>query len=254
MIFYFSGTGNSLHAAKEVAEAQGERLVSIAEELAKAGNSFEYAIAENELLGFVYPIYAWAPPRLVLDFVRRMRTRGEPRYLFSISTCGSEEGNSTELLRRTLARKGLGLNSAFSLQMPNSYILGYDVDSPESEEGALRAAEERLKTINYLISQRKSGVYQVMKGKSAALKTALINPLFNRFGLRTGKFYATEACTRCGLCERICPLHTISLAERPVWGKACAQCLACINRCPARAIQYGKGTLKRGRYVHPDLR
>jgi ferredoxin len=254
MIFYFSGTGNSLHAAKVVCEAQGERLVSLAEELARPGNTFEYSLAEGELLGFVYPIYAWAPPRIVLDFVKRMRVRGGAGYVFAISTCGSEEGDSTRLLKKALARAGLGLDSAFSVQMPNSYVIGYDVDSKESEEGALRAAEQRLKTINAVLSRRESGIYQLIKGGSPGIKTGLVNPLFSRFALRTDKFYATDACTRCGLCQSLCPLHTISLAEKPVWGKACAQCLACLNRCPAHAIQYGKDTLKRGRYIHPDLR
>jgi ferredoxin len=254
MIFYFSGTGNSLHVARIVCEAQGERLVSIAEEVSKADNSLEYHLAENELLGFVYPIFAWAPPRIVLDFVRRMRVKGEAGYVFSISTCGSEEGDSTRLLAKALARKGLSLNSAFSVQMPNSYILGYDVDSQESEEGALRAAEQKLETINSVLSRKESGVYRLIKGGSPGLKTGLVNPLFNRFARRTDKFYATDSCTRCGLCVKICPARTISLAQKPVWGKACTQCLACINRCPVHAIQYGESTLGRGRYVHPDLR
>lgn len=30
MIFYFSGTGNSLYAAKLIAQTQGEKLISIA--------------------------------------------------------------------------------------------------------------------------------------------------------------------------------------------------------------------------------
>ena len=35
MIFYFSGTGNSLYAAKSVAEAQKDSLISIAQEMGK---------------------------------------------------------------------------------------------------------------------------------------------------------------------------------------------------------------------------
>jgi NAD-dependent dihydropyrimidine dehydrogenase PreA subunit len=49
-------------------------------------------------------------------------------------------------------------------------------------------------------------------------------------------------------------VQTIRMDDgRPVWGKDCTQCLACINRCPVHAIQYGKGTAQRGRYYHPDL-
>ena len=45
-----------------------------------------------------------------------------------------------------------------------------------------------------------------------------------------------------------------SVKSKPVWDKDCTMCLACINRCPQEAIQYGKSTEKRGRYLHPDLK
>ena len=35
MIFYFSGTGNSFYAAKKMADATGERLISISRALKK---------------------------------------------------------------------------------------------------------------------------------------------------------------------------------------------------------------------------
>ena len=36
---------------------------------------------------------------------------------------------------------------------------------------------------------------------------------------------------------------------KPAWGRQCYQCLRCIHECPQEAIQYGKGTEKRGRYT-----
>jgi ferredoxin len=32
------------------------------------------------------------------------------------------------------------------------------------------------------------------------------------------------------------------------------QCLACINRCPVKAIQYGSSTRRRTRYENPVLK
>lgn len=32
------------------------------------------------------------------------------------------------------------------------------------------------------------------------------------------------------------------------WGEKCYQCTSCINRCPTKAIEYGKATSARGRY------
>ena len=253
MIFYFTGTGNSLYAAAKIAEAQGDRTYSIAALMDREKEVFHYDLGENELLGFVFPVYAWGPPKIVLDFISKLYITVNP-YVFSLSTCADEEGHATRVLRKALAAKGLSLSSAYTLRMPNNYIIGgYDVDSKEDETEKLRAAELMLAEINAIIGQRKKNVYLTIPGRRAGLKTTVINPLFNRFALSTRSFSADDSCTRCGLCEKICPVHTIKVTEKPVWGKACTQCLACLNRCPVHAIQYGKATAKKGRYYHPDI-
>ena len=66
------------------------------------------------------------------------------------------------------------------------------------------------------------------------------------------KFQATSACTSCGKCAVICPLNNIRLTNgTPVWGKNCTHCMACINRCPSQAIEYGKHTQTLPRYTCP---
>jgi len=158
------------------------------------------------------------------------------------------------MLQKALNERGLSLDSAFTLQMPNNYIVSFDVDAKELETKKLKSSEEKLKKIIAWICSRRKGVFDLLPGKHAYMKSAVVNPLFRRFAANTKKFYATEDCTRCGLCQRICPLHTIKVEDKPVWGRHCTQCLACLHRCPVRAIQYGKSTQQKGRYVHPDLR
>lgn len=254
MIFYFSGTGNSMHAARVIAEAQGEELISIAQEFDKPDNKFDYKIKENELLGFVFPVYAWAPPKMVLKFVSRMKLSGSKPYVFTLSTCGDEEGNATSKLKGILNKKGVQLNNTFSICMPNNYIVGFDVDSKEVEKSKLEKAEQKIKEITAILINRQDGINKMIPGSMPRLKTAIINPLFNQFAMNTKQFYATDACTKCKICEKVCPVHTIKVTEKPTWSKECTQCLACINRCPVKAIQYGKGTIKKGRYINPDLR
>lgn len=252
MIFYFTGTGNSLYAARKIADAQGERVVSIAAEMDRKKEHYSYQFSENEVLGFVYPVYAWAPPKLVLDFIGKMEIKGAP-YIFSIATCGDEEGKTTSILSKALAARGAELNSAFSLVMPNNYIIGFDVDAKALEREKLSTAEKRLDEMNEIIRQRQNRMDFILPGKLPTLKTALVNPFFNHFAMNTRKFYADENCTGCGLCEKVCPVHTITVSGKPEWGKNCTQCLGCINRCPVKAIQYGKGTASKGRYYHPEL-
>lgn len=250
MIFYFSGTGNSLHVATEVAKSQGELPVSIARELDHG--TLTYHLKKDESLGFVYPIYAWGPPKIVLDFIRKIKIHCKKPYVFSICTCGGNEGNATHLLQKALISKGLSLDSAFSLVMPGNYVIGGDVCPKDKAAEILKNAEERMKEIITVIKKRQTGVFQLIPGSSTFIHTAIINPLFNRFGRSTNKFFATDACTRCGLCEKICPVHSITVKEKPIWSKNCTQCLACINRCPSNAIQYGAHTADKGRYVFPN--
>ena len=71
--------------------------------------------------------------------------------------------------------------------------------------------------------------------------------------LRVGMDFKIR-CTGCGRCAALCPERTISLVSgRPVWQGECTRCLACLHRCPAGAIQYGRGTEKRERYVNPKV-
>jgi len=253
MIFYFTGTGNSLYIASAIAKSQGETLTSVAAEFYNKENDFNYRLAPGEMLGFVYPVYAWAPPKMVLDFIKRIKITGEKPYVFSVATCGEEEGKTTEILEKQLKASGLKLDSAFSVAMPNNYIIGFDVDSPEKEQETLAAAEKALGKINSVLSERRRDRSMLLPGGLAGIKSGLINYGFNHFAMNTKKFYADENCTACGLCEKVCPVHSIHVKGKPAWEKNCTMCLACINRCPARSIQYGNGTVKKGRYYHPQI-
>jgi NAD-dependent dihydropyrimidine dehydrogenase PreA subunit len=214
---------------------------------------YHFEMGEKELLGFAFPVFAWGPPKMVLDFIGKLDVTGNP-YVFSLSTCGNDEGSTTGIMRKALAARGLSLDSAFSLQMPNNYIIGFDVDPKEVEGEKLKAAGLMLSEINKVLGKRQTGVTLTIPGRFPALKSALVNTLFNRFALNARHFSDDDKCNGCGICEKICPVQTIRLDNgRPVWGKECTQCLACIHRCPAHAIQYGKGTAQRGRYCHPEL-
>ncbi|MBP9515735.1 MAG: 4Fe-4S binding protein, partial [Clostridia bacterium] len=50
-----------------------------------------------------------------------------------------------------------------------------------------------------------------------------------------------------------CVLNNIELKNgKPVWGKSCTHCMACINFCPTNAIEYGKHSIGLRRYTLTD--
>lgn len=254
MIFYISGTGNSLYAAKNIAENSGEELISISFVMNSAKGPYKYTLKDKETIGFIYPVYAWAPPQKVLQFIENLDFANyQDNFVFSLATCGENIGDTMKILAKALKKKDLQLHSAFSLKMPNNYIIMGNVDSKEEAQEKQKKAEESLVYINQVIKEQKRGIFELRKGFLPALMTGIVNPLFNKNAIDTRKFYATDKCTSCGICEKVCNSRSIKVEGKPKWGKECIQCLACIHYCPVGAIQYGKGTQKKGRYTNPRV-
>ena len=67
MIFYFSGTGNSLYAAQKLHEAEKGELIDMAGALNE--KRFEYELSEGEKVGIVFPVYFYGLPTIVAEFM-----------------------------------------------------------------------------------------------------------------------------------------------------------------------------------------
>lgn len=240
MIYYFSGTGNSKWVAEVLAEKLQDEAVDIAS-LSADGPTSIY-VGEQAKIGFVFPVYAWGVPEIMMNFIKNIRLRSDS-YCFAICTCGGEAGHTLSHLS-----KKIKLDSGYSIVMPNNYIIGKDVDTHAVAAEKISHAKEKLEVISQdiLIGSKTIAAHT---GSLALVKSYLVSPLFNQFARGTKPFFADISCNGCGLCQRICPAHTIRMKDnKPKWGVSCTQCLGCINRCPQKAIQYGDKTQKRGRY------
>jgi uncharacterized Fe-S center protein len=71
------------------------------------------------------------------------------------------------------------------------------------------------------------------------------------------KYYSvSNDCNKCGICAKVCPVDNIGLDEvgRPYFRHHCEQCVACIQFCPKRAINYKDKTQSRKRYTNPAIK
>lgn len=254
MIFYFSGTGNSLYVAKNIGEKNEEKLVSIASAVNSNLEVYEYTLKESEVVGFVYPIYAWAPPKMVFEFIKKLKLNNyNNNYIFLAETFAGSSGSAVNMLKEALEKKNFKLNGWFSVVMPTNYIVVGNGETKESQDKKLKEAEENLKHINNSIKERIENSHLIKKEIFKKALTVIVNPLFDKFAVNTKKFYATDKCNGCKLCEDVCNCKTIKVQGKPVWGPECTQCFACINVCPTRAIQFGKGTENKTRYKNPNI-
>ena len=233
-------------------------MVSIAEVLKEEKNEYVYPLGEREKVIFVFPVHSWGPAVLVTRLISRLRLEGYGgQAVYFVCTCCDDCGYTDQIMRKALRKRGIILTNGFSVQMPNNYVLmpGFDVDSKEVETDKWRKASERIREVIGSIC-REENLSLYYAGGVPFLKSYLVYPLFVNFAIGSNRFYATEACVSCGICAKICPTGTITLSEdgKPQWANTCVQCVACIHRCPVRAIEYGKVSLKKGRYHHPELR
>jgi len=255
MIFYFSGTGNSKFLAEKTAEIQKQTLFSIPELLKE--KRYQFDLAQDEIIGFVFPVHSWGVPPLVLDFISKLTLRQyNNHYLFFICSVGDDCALTENYFKKAIRKKNWTCHSGFSVIMPNNYIMMniklFDVEKSDVQKLKIDNAIERIISVNQTVTERKSNCFDCVKTGYARLKSYIIYPLF-KLGLNyvTKDFHATDSCNGCGLCEKLCPISTIRVEGKPIWSKKCTQCLACIHYCPQKAIQYKNFTDKKGRYYFP---
>ena len=246
MIFYFTGTGNSLYAAQKLADG-GEEIVSIVEAL--RSKTFHYTLKEGEKLGFVFPVYFYTVSDPVLELVRHL-TVENAGFVYAVIPCGASIGAAGGLLKSELKKRGLELQRLDALVVPDGALIFYDIDAPEKMEQQLAAATKELASIKQAVDRREGNS---IKGSPVMGR---VNLAAYHACMSTKAFYADEKCVGCGKCASICPAGAIEMVDgRPTWTKSkCLKCCGCINRCPVSAIQYGKRTASRGRYVNPVLK
>ena len=253
MIFYFSCTGNTRWAAKQIADATDDELVFIPD---LEDSAYTPSLQDGERIGFCFPVHGWQPPRIVRQFIRRLNiVDAERHYTYALITAGDTISETARILRKELAAVGLPLHATCSLLMPESYVgLPFmDVDKPEKEAKKKREADEKLSRFIEDIRQRRHGVRDILMGNWPRINSRLIGDVFIRWIIKDTPFRVDpDRCIGCGLCTRNCPVGDMAMDEskHPVWlhnGK-CLSCFACYHHCPTHAIEYGSRTKNKGQY------
>lgn len=254
IIYYFSGTGNSQHTAKSIAESLGKTKVKAITQIDEISD-----ISDFDTIGIIFPVYMYRPPKIVVRFLNKLKNKIHPnQYIYIVVCHGGDSGLTLKISSKILGKNIV--NSAFQLRMPENYLPYWNNKTQDKNTLFLKASSQKINDISNAIKQRSS----INEYKFNPIKQYFIPGLLYKLGYKfipvlDKDFHVTENCNSCGLCEKVCPVNNITMVESdsgkiPKWNNNCEQCFACINFCPKEAIQYGKKTKGKGRYHHPEVK
>lgn len=247
MILYFSGTGNSEYVAKMMAEEMNDEVLNLFEKI----RDHDYSEMNSQKPWIIVtPTYAWRIPRIVNDWIYKTIFKGNQDIYF-VMTCGGAIGNAEHYLHKLCQQKDLQLKGCFEVIMPENYIALFNTPSiPEIDE-ILEKAKKRILEVVMTIQENRDIQKHSLTLKDR-LNSSIINELFYPMFVHAKKFHTTDQCVACGKCVKVCPLKNIQMnQDKPIWGEHCTHCMACISYCPYEAIEYGKNSIGKVRYVCP---
>lgn len=224
MVFYFTGTGNSLYIAKQIEPSPH----SIPQEMRKEKPEFS-----AESIGIVAPIYGHELPAMVKDFLKKSIFHTD--YFYLILTYGNRHGGAAELAREYCGECGIIPDYINVIVMVDNWLPGFDM---EEQKRIDKGIEKNLAVILEDLRSRKRFVSPVTETDLAAHREFLSRMSRMPADAWQHLIRVTDSCIGCGICEKVCPSGSIRLRD----GKAvhtpgrCQTCLACAHACPQKAI------------------
>ena len=126
IIFYFTGTGNSLYIARQLAGENAE-LLSIPQMVKRGKYEFE-----ADEIGIVYPIYGHMPPYMVRQFIQKAKLKAE--YKFAVLTYGARKCDAVEIWDRISRKADNAFDYINTIIMVDNWLPNFDMNEQLAED------------------------------------------------------------------------------------------------------------------------
>lgn len=251
VVLYFTGTGNCLYVARQLAGKEGE-ILSIPQLMRK--KQFEI---EADEIGLVYPIYGHMPPYMVREFIKKAQLKAE--YKFAVLTYGMRKCNAVEIWDGISRKAGNVFDYIGTIVMVDNWLPNFDMNEQMKID---KHIPENLAKITSDLSNRRRWHEPVTQEEreqhEGFMSLSGLDPEVGFLMKADRSFRVTDDCIHCGICTYVCPRGNYQLTGQGVKMQGdCEFCFACIQNCPQRAIQFKKnedGTWPDGSEKIPNAR
>jgi len=252
-LYYFTGTGNSLYIARELAKrlaVDGESVTVIS--IASLDLSSPM-VSEADRIGIIFPVYFVDIPDPVARFIRALEVPRSTR-IFIADNFGEYDWGVLRRVRKLLGEKGLKLFASFRFYMPDNSITF--PSGPEKTEAFLRDCLPLMDEVAGHVLRDAPHFDDGSMAFAPIIAPMMRSICYGILGFRDMRLNAAR-CTGCGVCSQVCPEKIIKMNDgKPEWTdrKRCAACFACIHACPAKAVTYrGQKNVDGYQYRNPHV-
>ena len=71
-------------------------------DLSYYGEQASETCVSGDIIGFVFPVYAWSYPDAVKAFVKKLKVEGRTSHVFAVADCGDSAGETPTAFSRLL--------------------------------------------------------------------------------------------------------------------------------------------------------
>ena len=251
IILYFTGTGNCLYVARQLADENTE-LLSIPQLVKQE----RYELDADEI-GVVYPIYGHMPPYMVRQFIQKARLKAQ--YAFAVLTYGARKCDAVEIWDGISRKAGNKFDYIATLIMVDNWLPNFDMNEQMKID---KHIPENLEKISADIRQNKHWLEPVTEEERRNHRTFMelsgLDPEVGFLKKSESCFAVTSDCVGCSVCVDVCPRGNYKHTSSGIRMQGdCEFCFACIQNCPQKAIRFADNSddplLARGE-INPNAR